>query len=231
MPKNPLEKTQKPSENINITNNKKIQIKCKYTSLENPAELVFLQGSLKSATKENMRKLKNSLIKNGFVFPIYIWKNDNKKFIVGGHHRVKAVQELIAQNYQIDGVPCIEINAKNINEAKKFVLLDSAQYAKINKTEFGDFALEADIDVNEILNEIVSKEIELADIFKNDFPIDYNQGKNAAAPKIHGTIIAFLLTQEQTDKLKTKFATFSLSEAIKNYIIEKLCSENTQANS
>lgn len=220
-----------PKVSKNDIDSKKIVIKCNYTTLEKPEELTFLQGLLKSTTKENLRKLKNSLVKNGFVFPIYVWKDSDKKYIIGGHHRVKALQELLLQGYSIDGVPCVYVAAKNIAEAKKFVILDSAQYAKINKKEFGDFALEADIDVNELLNEVVSKEIELADVFKNDFPINYDQGKNATAPKIPGVIIAFVLSHEQAEKLKIKFASFSLSESIKNYIVQNLCSESTQANS
>lgn len=231
-------KTAKTSKtNKNNKNNKSdlkkksIVIRCNYNKLLQVDELIFTQGALKHATKENMRKLKNSIITNGFVFPIYVWENAGKYYVIGGHHRVKALKELLEKSYTIEGVPCVLIHANNIKEAKKFVLLDSAQYAKIDKKEFGDFVLDADIDLDTILNEIANKEIELADIFKIEFPVDYNQGRNAIAPKIPAVVVAFALTAEQARKVKDKLGDLLISEAIKDYVLKQLCSENISANS
>ena len=45
-------------------------------------ELTNLQNDLKTITKENLTKLVESIKKNGFFVPKFVWINDSKYFIL-----------------------------------------------------------------------------------------------------------------------------------------------------
>ena len=94
-----------------------------------------IQGKFKELSKKNFEKLKNSISKNGFIQPFFIWENENKKYILDGHQRQKAIVDLYGDIF----VSCIVIDAKNLQEAKKLVLFYSSQYGEFSKESFIDF--------------------------------------------------------------------------------------------
>lgn len=99
------------------------------------SELLPIQGTFKELSKKNFEKLKNSISKNGFIQPFFIWENENKKYILDGHQRQKAIVDLYGDIF----VSCIVIDAKNLQEAKKLVLFYSSQYGEFSKESFLDF--------------------------------------------------------------------------------------------
>lgn len=99
------------------------------------SELLPIQGKFKELSKKNFEKLKNSISKNGFIQPFFIWENENKKYILDGHQRQKAIVDLYGDIF----VSCIVIDAKNLQEAKKLVLFYSSQYGEFSKESFLDF--------------------------------------------------------------------------------------------
>jgi len=69
---------------------KKIEIKCetkKYLTID---QLQEMQGKLKRLDKENERKLRNNIIQNGIVFPLFVWQNK----IIDGHQRLAVLRKL-----------------------------------------------------------------------------------------------------------------------------------------
>ncbi|MBT9164550.1 MAG: hypothetical protein DDT23_00551 [candidate division WS2 bacterium] len=67
--------------------NKLIRITCKYNELVDIGTLKDFQGSLKTLSKEGYEKLKLSIQKYGFTFPIFVWKHRGKYNIIDGHQR------------------------------------------------------------------------------------------------------------------------------------------------
>jgi len=171
-----------------------IEIKCGYDKLYQYKELTQSQGKLKTITKDATQKLINSIKNNGVVFPIYVWQHKGKNWIIGGHHRSSVIFNLQKAGYKIAGIPAIHIQAKTMDEAKKFVLLDSAQYAAIDKKNFGDFLGELKLD--DILSEVNNKEIELSDVTKQFMDIRYDQVRDANADA-RKMIVAFAVTKEE----------------------------------
>lgn len=178
-----------------------IEIKCGYDALYQYKELTQSQGKLKNITKDTTQKLINSIKNNGVVFPIYVWQDGGKNWIIGGHHRSSVIYNLQRAGYTIKGIPAIHIKATSMDEAKKFVLLDSAQYAAIDKKNFGDFLGELKLD--DILSEVNNKEIELSDVTKQLLDVRYDQLTNAAAD-IKKRIVAFAVSTEEYKKILEK---------------------------
>jgi DNA modification methylase len=77
-----------------------------------------------------MEKLKNS-IKNGFICPFIIWKNN----ILDGHQRKKALQQLREEGWEIPPLPVVNITAKTKSEAKGIVLDLTSQHGEFDKSK------------------------------------------------------------------------------------------------
>lgn len=110
-----------------------------------------LQGNLKELSDESLKKLKKSIVKNGFIFPIFAWENqaDGTIKIIDGHSRVKALVALKKDKYSIPQLPVVMIPADSIDEAKGKLALASSQYGKFTEDGVADFmdSLEFDEDL------------------------------------------------------------------------------------
>src|SRR5690606_16799479 len=92
-------------------------------------ELIPTQGELKDLTEVNYNKLKLSFEKHGFIFPISIWQDGDKNYLIDGHQR----QRVITKEYGDVEVPVIKIPAKNIKEAAEILLKVTSQYGTITQ--------------------------------------------------------------------------------------------------
>lgn len=127
---------------------KKIKITCKYTDSLPIDQLKAFQGKLKTIDKEAFTKLKESILRYGFSFPIFIWN----KNILDGHQRFYAVQRLIDEGYKLsdNALPVVWIEAKNAREAAEKLLLINSRYAKIDQQGFDIFIEDYDIKLEDI---------------------------------------------------------------------------------
>jgi 16S rRNA G966 N2-methylase RsmD len=133
--------------------NKTIEIRTEGLHLKPINEFVELQGNLKIMDEKRLNRLTENIIANGFIAPVFIWQNN----IVDGHQRLKALAKLLQDGYTMsykgknvgNKVPFIMINAKDRQEAAKFILTYNSQYGQmVGLDEFlNDFKLNwADID-------------------------------------------------------------------------------------
>ena len=139
---------------------KEIKIKCKAADGLAIDELYEFQGELKTISDDELERLKKSILKYGFSFPVFVWKNK----ILDGHQRLKAVKKLIEQGYKIKGneLPVVRIEAKNEKEAAEKLLLINSRYAKIDQEGFQVFTYDYKIDLGEMTELIELPEIDLS---------------------------------------------------------------------
>ena len=124
---------------------KKIKITCDIKSFAPIDDLVKFQGDLKTIEPEAIEKLKKSIVKYGFSFPIFMWQLK----ILDGHQRLEAVKGLIKDGYELenDVLPVVSIKAKNEKEAAEKLLLINSRYAKIDQHGFDFFVEEFKLDI------------------------------------------------------------------------------------
>lgn len=145
---------------------KKIKIKCTAAELIDIDKLNILQGDLKSMTKENYEKLRRSIIKKGFSFPIFIWKERKKNWILDGTHRYKELIKMRKDGFEIPPIPIAVIEAKSLKDAKEKLLAVASQFADI--TPEGLFEFGKGLNLSSIL-----ENIKLPDFDMNAFKIDF----------------------------------------------------------
>lgn len=135
-----------------------------------PVDAMYdLQDKLKSLSKDAYEQLRDEILNTGFAFPVHVWRDESlqKYFIVGGHQRVKVLRKMLEEGYTLPaGVPVVKIKAKDINEAKRRVLQDIAQYGKVESDEFVTFTKQAGLDLEEIAKSFVIPGINIPDLFK-----------------------------------------------------------------
>lgn len=141
-----------------------IQIACEGYTKVSLDELNDLQGNLKDLTEENYVRLRNSMTKYGFSFPVFMWidPTDGKKFIVDAHQRLRTLRKMKQEGWTIPDLPADIIHAENRVEAKKKLLLLNSRYGKITREGFDEFIDEVGFEIDDNIDDyLVLPEIEI----------------------------------------------------------------------
>ncbi len=104
-------------------------------------------NNLKDA-KRDVSNLKNAIKKHGFDFPVFTWTNpeNNQVYVIDGAGRKKALEELTFEDYRIQNIPYVEIEAGTIEEAKQKTLNVSSSFGFVTKESLIQFADGMEID-------------------------------------------------------------------------------------
>ncbi len=123
----------------------KIKITCKGNDSLPLDKITPLQGKLKSLSPENNKKLRDSILKHGFAFPVNIAVINGENYgIIDAHQRIKVVNEMVSEGYQVDNIPVTYTEAKNRKHAGELILQAVSQYGKID--DLDSFVIDFDID-------------------------------------------------------------------------------------
>ena len=132
-------------------------------------DLEWLQDNLKEMKKADFEKLKQSLKVNSFIMPFHVWQQNGTTWILDGHHRKKAMEELAKEGIDIPKkLPATFIRVKNEKEAKKLVLIYSSIYARAT-----DEGLYEYINANDLNFDDLKLEIDLPDFDLDRFETGY----------------------------------------------------------
>lgn len=141
-----------------------IQIACKGYTVAPIEELNDLQGNLKDLTEENYVRLRNSITKFGFSFPIFMWIDpaDGKKWIIDAHQRLRTLRQMQKEGWTIPPLPADVIEAADRKEAKKKLLVANSKYGKITREGFDEFIDEVGFEIDDEIDDLLAlPEIEL----------------------------------------------------------------------
>lgn len=128
----------------------KIKITCKSNDFLELAEMTELQGGLKIRSDIDFDKIKLSIIKFGFSFPFFIWKNDGKNYLLDGHGRFATLCKMQKDGYEIPLLPVVYVECKDMKEAKQKLLRLNSTYGKMTKESVMEFAEDLDLNFAEI---------------------------------------------------------------------------------
>lgn len=148
-----------------------MEIKNKVKHLKNAKVEDFLSWEFNTLKDQNrdVNKLINAIRKSGWSFPIIKWEN----YVIDGTGRKLAVEQMIKDGDKIDSIPYVEIEADNLEDAKKKALEVSSQFGEITKESFLEFTKDIEIDfdtfeISGISNEsFVGDDIDFDDIEGN----------------------------------------------------------------
>lgn len=120
-----------------------INVTCEAAKRLSVEELLEFQGELKTLHVKSYNRLKNSIVKYGFAFPMFIWKGKNR--LLDGHQRLRVIKN---EGFNIvGGVPVVEIDAETEKQAAELVLLASSAYGKETEQGLYEFTERFNIDL------------------------------------------------------------------------------------
>ena len=125
---------------------KKIEIKCKGSGTLELGKFQTFQGNLKKIEYKNLLKLIKSILKIGFIAPIFIWYNKNE--ILDGNQRLTALYFLDGQGFYIPDIPIVNITAK---DKKQALLVITSHYADFDKGIADEWVFEIGNDIGDII--------------------------------------------------------------------------------
>jgi DNA modification methylase len=143
-----------------------MQIKNRVKDLKTCDAETFLSwefNTLKDKERD-VSKLKKAILKGGFSFPVIVWQ----KFVIDGAGRRKAVEQLVSEGHELSEIPYVEIEAKDLDEAKQKALEVSSSYGDITKDSFLEFTKGMDLDFGTFEIDGISEDILLEDDDKDD---------------------------------------------------------------
>lgn len=141
-------------------NGKTIPIRCKGNRCLPYDRLKTFQGDLKEMTEANAGKLKSSVLRYGWVAPVFVWGGD---YILDGHGRLLVLGELLKEGYTIDDLPVVDIEARTKREAAEILLAINSKYQTITDEGLYRFMHDMELDVEDL------SIFELPDIDLGDF--------------------------------------------------------------
>jgi hypothetical protein len=117
---------------------KEIRVTCRAADILPIDSLIEFQGNLKSISKDNLDKLKRSILRHGFTAPIFVWHGVDYH-IIDGHQRLKALCSLREEGYDMPLLPVVYIEADNEAEAKEKLLYITSQYGEFSTNGVYEF--------------------------------------------------------------------------------------------
>lgn len=110
------------------------------------------QGNLKEMSEDDAEKLRGSLLKFGWRFPIFVWKEKKNNWIHDGHGRLNVLKKLLEEGYTIGDIPVVDIQAKDKQEAGELLLALNSRFGKATPEGLYEFINEMGIDVETLLD-------------------------------------------------------------------------------
>jgi len=122
----------------------------------------FQPQNLKQISKEKFDKLKQSIKANSFLQPFNVWDENGKIWILDGHHRKRAMEELEKEGYAIpETLPANFIDCKSRRDAAKLVIVYSSIYADVTKQGLTDFITTEGLDLGDLSLEVDLPKLDL----------------------------------------------------------------------
>lgn len=136
-----------------------IQIKCK-TGYSLPLkDFRLYSGKLKKHSMLEIERVVDSIINDGFLFPISVMKVEDKNYIVDGEATYKALCELEDRGFELPEIPVAYIESDDI---KKAILIGTSTNHCVTKPSLEEFVKNTNID----LKKYAFNEGELIDFYK-----------------------------------------------------------------
>ena len=126
-----------------------IEIKCKGADTLPIDRILEFQGELKKLSKDNATKLRNSILKHGFIAPFFLWDDQGEWRLLDGHQRLKVLLDMRKEGYDIPLLPVDYIEADDEADAKRKLLHITSQYGEFDIPGLYDFIEGVEVDLSE----------------------------------------------------------------------------------
>ena len=127
-----------------------IAVNCKSADTLPIDRILEFQGELKKLSKQNRDKLMNSILKHGFIAPLFVWHDSGDYRLLDGHQRLATLIHMRQKGYDIPMLPVDYIQADSEDDAKRKLLQITSQYGEFSIEGIQEFTAGIDFDFDSI---------------------------------------------------------------------------------
>jgi hypothetical protein len=144
-------------------------------------------NDLKEAQGRDVTELVNSITRYGFAAPVFIWKNDQDDvYVLDGTGRSLAVKQMIADGFEFQSIPFVEIEADTKEQAMELVPTYASSYGETTRESMIRFSKGLNLQFDSIKIPGISQLILEGETFnykdKNkEIVMDNNSGSNKSS--------------------------------------------------
>ena len=124
----------------------KIRIKCTTGITMSLDEMNWFPSKLKKHSDLEIQRIRDSIIEDGFLFPIAIGKVGYKNYIVDGECTYNALQQLKYEGYEIPEIPIYYVRC-NEETIKKMILIGTSTNHCVTETSLKEFVEGTDLNL------------------------------------------------------------------------------------
>lgn len=104
------------------------------------SDLNAFQEDIKVLTDENYLRLKEEILQDGFSFSPHVFlDSEGKAWLLDGHQRRTCLERMEKEGFQIPIIPCMEVEAEDLEHARRLVLAGTSQYGTFQVKKVVDF--------------------------------------------------------------------------------------------
>lgn len=164
-----------------------VKINCEGSRTAPLGSLKPFQGNLKNLSESAYVKLRGLIQTMGFSFPVFVWNDieNNQTYILDGHQRIRTLQKMASEGFDIPDLPVADVKAANYRDAKKKLMAAASQFGDVDKQGLYEFMSENDWEFDFLEENFKLPDIDL-NAFKSEFIEDDfnfkepNEGSDAA---------------------------------------------------
>lgn len=124
----------------------KIKIRCTTGYTMNIDDMDWYPSKLKKHSDLEIERIVQSIIDDGFLFPICIGKVDDKNYIIDGECTYNALQELKYRGYEIPEIPVYFVRC-NEETIKKIILIGTSTNHCVTEISLKEFTKDTDLNL------------------------------------------------------------------------------------
>ena len=124
----------------------KIRIKCTTGITMSLDDMNWFPSKLKKHSDLEIQRIRDSIIEDGFLFPIAIGKVGNKNYIIDGECTYNALQQLKYEGFEIPGIPIYYVRC-NEETIKKMILIGTSTNHCVTETSLKEFVKGTDLNL------------------------------------------------------------------------------------
>lgn len=168
---------------------------------------------------ENKEALKKSLLKNGFVLPFAVWKENDIYYCIDGHTRKQVLMELLNEGKQVpDKLKAFEVEAKDRQEAIQILVeVYNQKHNPFNEEVLIEWLEVEEVEVEE-LDSILVKEFENLDEDSNNLYTKKIESPVYEAKKDKKPNIEELFNNEKFNELISEIEISTIPKEIKDFL-------------
>ena len=124
----------------------KIRIKCTTEITMSLDEMNWFPSKLKKHSDLEIQRIRDSIIEDGFLFPIAIGKVGDKNYIVDGECTYNALQQLKYEGFEIPEIPIYYVRC-NEETIKKMILIGTSTNHCVTEISLKEFVKGTDLNL------------------------------------------------------------------------------------